>query len=118
MRAMRFLPTRAGVMAVIVAAASLLVHAQAQGFTVVFVGGKVRGDDTLKVRQGDDVDVRFTSDRPMVLHLHGYELEAKATPAQPGRLAFKASLPGRFPIHVHGQGADNHRAALFIEVHP
>jgi hypothetical protein len=88
-------------------------------FTVELAGGRVKGgDETLKVHQGDQVQVRFSSDRPMVLHVHGYELEAKIAPPAPTLLSFKADLPGRFPVHEHREGAGNHRAVLFIEVHP
>ena len=82
------------------------------------VGGSVKGDETLKVRQHDQVEVRFTSDRPMVLHLHGYDIDAKVAPPAPTVMSFKADLAGRFPMHEHREGAGNHRAVLFIEVHP
>jgi hypothetical protein len=92
--------------------------ASSQSFSVELKGGKVKGDDTLKVQQGDEVQVRLTSDQPMVLHLHGYDIEAKVAPSTPGLLQFKANLAGRFPVHEHREGAGNHRAVLYIEVHP
>ena len=87
----------------------------AKSFTVALVGGKVQGSDTLKVKQGERVELQVSGDRPTVLHLHGYEIEAKIAPPKPAVLAFKADLAGRFPVHEHGGG---HRAVLFIEVHP
>jgi len=92
--------------------------ASLQSFSVELKGGKVKGDDTLKVQQGDEVQVRLTSDQPMVLHLHGYDIDAKVAPSTPGLLQFKANLAGRFPVHEHREGAGNHRAVLYIEVHP
>jgi len=92
--------------------------ASSQSFSVQIVGGRVKGDETLKVRKGDQVRVSLTSDQPLVLHLHGYEIEVKVEPSAPALLAFKADLAGRFPVHVHTHGAGNHRAVLFIEVHP
>ena len=85
---------------------------------VAIAGGKVKGTDTLKVQQGERIELRLSSDKPMVLHLHGYELEANVDPQKPGLLAFKAAIAGRFPVHEHREGAGNHRAVLFIEVHP
>ncbi|MFT3820187.1 MAG: hypothetical protein QM750_21670 [Rubrivivax sp.] len=90
-----------------------------RSFTVEIAGGRLKGgDETLKVQQGEQVEIRVSSDQPVVLHLHGYEVEAKVAPPAPALLAFKADLAGRFPVHEHREGAGNHRALLFIEVHP
>jgi len=54
-----------------------------------------------------------------VLHLHGYDIEATVTPEAPERMAFTASIAGRFPVteHAHGK-SHHHRAVLYLEVHP
>jgi FtsP/CotA-like multicopper oxidase with cupredoxin domain len=98
--------------------AGVAAAASTQSFSVELRGGRAKGDDTLKVRQGDQVQVRFSSDQPVVLHLHGYDIDAKVTPPTPALMSFKANLAGRFPVHEHREGAGNHRAVLFIEVHP
>ena len=98
--------------------AGLAAAASPKSFSVELAGGRVKGEDTLKVRQGDQVQVRFSSDRPMVLHLHGYNITARVVPPAPAVMTFKATLAGRFPVHEHRQGAGHHRAVLFIEVHP
>lgn len=98
--------------------ATVATAASTQSFSISIVGGRVKGDETLKVRKGDQVRVTLTSDQPMMLHLHGYEIEIKVEPPAPALLVFKADLAGRFPVHVHTHGAGNHRAVLFIEVHP
>ena len=100
------------------AAQPAAVAAPLHAFAVQIANGRVKGEETLKVRQGERVELRFSSDRPVVLHLHGYEVETKVTPAGPALMAFKADLPGRFPVHEHREGAGNHRALLFVEVHP
>ena len=87
-------------------------------FSVDIAAGRVKGEDTLKVRQGDQVQVRFTSDQPVVLHLHGYDIDVKVAPPAPAVMTFKADIAGRFPVHEHRHGPGNHRAVLFIEVHP
>jgi hypothetical protein len=107
-------PFLAGVPGDKVARAAGTAHA----FSVSLAAGRIQGADTLKVRQGEQVDVRITSDRPIVLHLHGYEIETKVAPPQPALMSFKADVPGRFPVHEHREGAGNHRAILFVEVHP
>jgi hypothetical protein len=74
--------------------------------------------DTLRVQQDDDLELRWSSDKPVDLHLHGYDIEAKVTPEAPAVMAFKANIPGRFPIEAHGQGPGHHRALLYLEVRP
>jgi hypothetical protein len=71
----------------------------------------------ITVRQGDDVTLAWTTDRPVTLHLHGYDLETKATPGTPVSMRFVARATGRFPIEMHGaQGA--HTVVGYLEVHP
>jgi hypothetical protein len=83
------------------------------------VNGAVTGvDDTLRVKQGDEVELRWSSDRPIELHLHGYDIEMKVAPHAPAVMAFKASIPGRFPVETHGQGKGPHRPVLYLEVYP
>jgi hypothetical protein len=100
------------------AAIASTAAAATQSFSVEIAGGRAKGNDTLKVRQGDQVEVSFKSDRPVELHLHGYNLTTKVAPPASAKLTFKAGLAGRFPVHEHREGPGNHRAVLFIEVHP
>jgi len=83
------------------------------------VNGAVAGaENTVKVRQGDLIEMRWSSDKPMALHLHGYDIEVKVSPQSPAVMSFKAGIPGRFPVEPHGQGPGHHRAILYLEVHP
>jgi hypothetical protein len=76
----------------------------------------------IRVKEGDVVKLRCTTDRPLVLHLHGYNIEKRIMPGPPSELTFTAYATGRFPVHVHAQGADDHaheEAPLVnIEVYP
>ena len=76
------------------------------------------GPDTLRFRQGDPVQLEWTSDRPVTLHLHGYDIETKVAPGRPAAMSFKATLPGRFPVEMHGTAQRAHRPVLYIEVYP
>jgi len=58
----------------------------------------------IRVNEGDVVKLRWTSDQPLILHLHGYDIENRVT-AGAAELTFTAYATGRFPIHVHAQGA-------------
>src|SRR5712691_904026 len=59
----------------------------------------------IRVNEGDVVKLRWTSDQPVVLHLHGYDIEKRIAAGAVTELAFTAYATGRFPIHVHAQGA-------------
>ena len=112
-----------------IAAMPLTVHGAAQAaaicgqsakkvFDVAIVNGRVTGGDTtLHVQQGDEVELRWSSDRPLSLHLHGYDIEANVLPHVSTVMSLKARLAGRFPVSEHREGA-RERTILYIEVHP
>jgi hypothetical protein len=90
-----------------------------RAFDLKLAGGKLAaGAGTLRVARGDQVELRWTSDRRLVLHLHGYDIETTVTPDSPARMAFTASVAGRFPVTEHAHGKGHHRALLYLEVHP
>jgi hypothetical protein len=70
----------------------------------------------VRVRQGDEVTLKWTTDRPFTLHLHGYDLEARLVPQTPVELRFIARATGRFPLEIHGSGTE--RTVGHLEVHP
>ena len=74
--------------------------------------------DTLRVKQGERLELRWSSDKPVELHLHGYDIQAKVDPAAPAVMAFTATIPGRFPIEVHGHGPRSRHPLLYLEVYP
>ena len=59
----------------------------------------------IRVNEGDVVKLRWTSDQPHVLHLHGYDVEKRIAAGAVSEFTFTAYATGRFPIHVHTQGA-------------
>ena len=79
---------------------------------------------TLRVKQGDAVELRWTSERPVRLHLHGYDLELTVKPGEPAVLAFKAAMAGRFGLSTvrdepgGGRGHQHGARVLYLEVHP
>jgi hypothetical protein len=78
----------------------------------------------IRVNEGDVVKLRWTSDQPLILHLHGYDIEKRIAAGAVTVLAFTAYAPGRFPIHVHAQGtavgghAHEDAPLAIIEVYP
>jgi hypothetical protein len=91
-----------------------LVDGKPNGPALTLSGGRT---PVLRLRQGEVVELRWSSDRSMALHLHGYNLEMQAAPEAEKIMAFTAHFAGRFPVETHdGQG--RHRVVLYIEVHP
>ena len=76
---------------------------------------------TIRVKQGDIVKLRWHVDQPMVLHLHGYDIEKRVQPGAVAEMNFAARATGRFPLHAHASGAsktDEEAALLYVEVYP
>ncbi len=85
-----------------------------------------REQRTVRVKQGEPVELRWTSDRPVTLHLHGYDIELAVKPGEPATMTFAAKISGRFSVStVIGEPGKSRRAAhlhgaraLYLEVHP
>ncbi len=78
----------------------------------------------IRLNEGDVVKLRWTSDQPLVLHLHGYDIEKRIAAGSVTEFGFTAYATGRFPIHVHAQGpaagghAHEDPPLAIIEVYP
>ena len=57
--------------------------------------------DEVEVVEGNRVKLRVTSDEPIEIHLHGYDLEREVAPGEPATLSFEADLTGRFEMEDH-----------------
>jgi hypothetical protein len=55
----------------------------------------------VRVRQNDLVRLRWSSDQPIVLHLHGYDIEQKVEPGAVSEMKFTARATGRFAVQEH-----------------
>jgi len=89
-----------------IAAGSAGVPAAELVFDIGIEHGRV--PDTMhlmRVHEGDAVKLRWTSDRPLVLHLHGYDIEQRVAVGAVTEFAFTAYATGRFPIEIHVPGA-------------
>ena len=71
----------------------------------------------VRVSQGDEVTLRWTTDRPLTVHLHGYDIETKLSPGTSVSTRFTARATGRFAIEVHGDRGEE-RIVAYLEVHP
>ena len=75
---------------------------------------------TIRTTQGNVVELRWTSNEAVELHLHGYDIEVDIPVSEPTVMIVKAFATGRFPITSHrwGKGGGGHDALLYLEVHP
>ncbi len=83
-------------------------------------GDPENGPVAYTLTQGDQVTLRVATDRPLVAHLHGYDLELAAAPGDVGVLVFAAELAGRFPLTLHGYDGEHgsEAALLYLDVYP
>lgn len=80
----------------------------------------VAPEGTIRVTQRDVVELRFTTDETVKVHLHGYDKELEVAPGKPAVLSITAHATGRFPISSHGWGhhGHGHHALTYLEVYP
>jgi hypothetical protein len=93
------LPSRIARSAAVVALLSVTSAAYADTagqpkiLTLSLVDGVARDvGDTVKVKQGDQLELRWSSDKPMQLHLRGYDVEVKVFPQAPALAATLSSV--------------------------
>lgn len=87
-------------------------------FDLALSAGRLARGETLRVSRGERVELRWSSDKRVTLHLHGYDIERTVAPQAPAVMAFKADIAGRFPVSEHGRGGRHGRAVVYLEVHP
>jgi heme/copper-type cytochrome/quinol oxidase subunit 2 len=58
------------------------------------------------VYEGELVNLQITSDRPIEVHLHGYDLTEEVEPGETAELSFEATDTGRFAIEDHNTDAE------------
>jgi hypothetical protein len=77
---------------------------------VVRNGQPVGGVKRPEIELGKQVVLVVRSDVSDHMHLHGYDLLADVAPGQPGRISFRADVPGRFDLELED------RAVLIAEL--
>jgi hypothetical protein len=80
-----------------------------------------REEKTIRVTQGESIELVWQSDEAAELHLHGYDISFEVSPEGPAIVTFKAHATGRFPVTSHGFSGEQghgHEALLYIEVYP
>jgi hypothetical protein len=72
----------------------------------------------IKAQQGDEVTPRWTTDAPLTVHLHGYDIEQALAPGAPVEMRFTARATGRFPVERHGSAGRPDSTLCYLEVYP
>lgn len=92
---------------------------ETRSFALDIHNGHVAADKrTIRVTEGDLVELRWTTDEAVELHLHGDDIRLNLNPGAPGTMTFEAHAAGRFPVGIHGSGGHGHGALLYLKVHP
>jgi hypothetical protein len=82
---------------------------------------------SIRITQGDVLELVFTTDESAELHLHGYDIYLNVEPGTPSVLRVDAKIAGRFPLESHrfggatgeqSAGARSHAVLLYVEVYP
>lgn len=112
----RVLRVLAGSLAV---APELLRSEETRGFDLRIEKGRVVGDrNVVRITEGQRVELRWRSDAPVELHLHGYDLTVAVSPEAPAFMRFEANATGRFPVTRHAEDGHGHATLIYLEVYP
>ena len=77
----------------------------------------------IRVKQNDAVKLEWSTDKPISVHLHGYDIEKEIAPGAVTDMTFTARATGRFTVEPHlaktPSGGHAHGDVLVtIEVYP
>jgi hypothetical protein len=111
----------ARIVAAVIALGAGLAQAPLRTFEIQIAERRVPpAQRVLRATEGESVELRWSADEPLVLHLHGYDIETRVAPGKPAVMAFAARLTGRFPVAIHDAvgSKHRHRALLHVEIHP
>ena len=87
-------------------------------------GELVAPSDVIKVTQGTELTLIIASDKPLTLHLHGYDIVQTIIPGNPQPMVVKTFATGRYPIKVHSHAheqqdhIDDEHTLGYLEVYP
>src|ERR1044072_2054901 len=71
-------------------------------YALNIVNGRVPDNMRLiRVKQDDVVKLEWSTDKPMTVHLHGYDIEQELKPGTVTQMSFTARATGRFTIEPH-----------------
>jgi hypothetical protein len=120
----RVCPVQALLLAISLTSALNAAEAAQVTYALNVVNGRVPDNMRLiRVKQDDVVKLEWSTDKPMTVHLHGYDIEQELKPGTVAQMTFTARATGRFTIEPHigktPSGGHAHGDVLVtIEVYP
>jgi hypothetical protein len=93
-------------------------------YALTIANGRVPDNMRLiRVKQNDVVKLEWRTDKPLTVHLHGYDIEQELQPGTVMEMTFTARATGRFTVEPHigrtPSGGHAHGDILVtIEVYP
>jgi len=103
---------------------ALTVVAAEVTYALTIANGRVPDNMRLiRVKQNDVVKLEWRTDKPLTVHLHGYDIEQELKPGTVTEMTFTARATGRFTVEPHigrtPSGGHAHGDVLVtIEVYP
>ena len=104
---------------------SEVFSAEPARFSIAIQGRNVDpAQKTIQVIQGAALELEFTADETVELHLHGYDQHLMVQPGSVAVMRLDAKIAGRFAVEGHrfgsdaGGGRSRHHVMLYLEVHP
>src|SRR5262245_17304014 len=104
------------------ALSALLLFSEVAGAEALNLQLAIRSDEraaagrVLRAKQGDQVVIEWSTDKPVVVHIHPYDIEQKLAPDAPARTEFVARISGRFPIEAHFASQTKDKVVAYLEV--
>jgi len=96
-----------------------------QRIAIAIKGRKVDpAQQRIRMPHKDTVELAFTSDEKVELHLHGYDRLLTVEPRATAVLRLEATIAGRFLLEAHSfgggeaRGRRGHVVLLYVEVYP
>jgi hypothetical protein len=76
--------------------------------------------DRIRIYESEAVELHWTTDETVKLHLHGYDKELLVEPGKTAIMPITGRATGRFPVTSHGwkSGGHGHHALTYLEVYP
>jgi hypothetical protein len=111
--------SRSALAALMLAHAALVLNAAEVTFVLPIENGRVPENlHRIRVHQNDVVTLKWSSDRPIKIHLHGYDVEKEVKPGAVTEMTFTARATGRFAIESHASSGAHGPPLVTLEVYP
>jgi len=74
----------------------------------------------IRISEGEGVELHWTSDESVSLHIHGYNIVIQVRAGMPSVTIVDAYATGRYPITSHGwgDGGHGHDTLTYLNVYP